>query len=374
MDENKNIETLNNTLKDLVGTYDKLKRTIDQKEKEDMKELYLVRAGKGLEALVFYIVKREKINVTPKLPGQEITLDDHIFQLKKHNIVKKLIADDFYNIKNWRNKNSHFQDSESGSGPVLIRDSTIETVYDSFKEILKWFFEIYLKGEYADFSKNLYNRQEKTKEPTKEELDEIKRDFERNPLNILDFSILLQSKKVPKQRKKSNWLKSLIVLISISIGGYYFYAKYYAEPEINATTKIKTHLNKDQVLATIKRFQGSYNDVKFDAHHYFASHVDYYITDPNINNPTEIEIARKTNVEYIDPKSTIDPESLVLISKNDSISYWQFAAENVCYRTSKKKFEKCNVLMEYGINTDGKITRIKQIRYWNLQNSKKRPS
>lgn len=374
MEDIKNIETLNNTLKDLVGTYDKIKRTIDQKEKEDIKELYLVRAGKGLEALVFYIVKREKINVTPKSPSQEITLDDYIFHLKKNNIVKKVIADDFYNIKNWRNKNSHFQDSESGSGPVLIRDSTIETVYDSFKEILKWFFEIYLKGEYADFSKNLYSKQEKAKEPTKEELDEIQRNFERNPLNIPDFSILSESKKVAKLRKKNRGILVLLLLTTVSILGYYGYEEYFDAQETETALKTKTHLNKDQVLTVIRKFHDSYNDVKFDAHEYFASHVDHYITDPNINNPTEIEIARKTNVEYIDPKSTIDPGSLVLVSKNDSISYWQFSGESICYRTSKKKFQKCNVVMEYGINTDGKITRIKQISYSNLHMTKQRPS
>jgi hypothetical protein len=126
------------------------------------------------------------------------------------------------------------------------------------------------------------------------------------------------------------------------------YSEYSGNRENTNTIKSNTHLNKNQVLSTIRKYYDSYYDLKFDAHNYFANYVDHYITDPNINNPTEIEIARKTNMEYIDPRSTIDSLSLVMVSKNDSISYWQFSGENVCYRTSKKKFQKCNILMEYG--------------------------
>jgi len=376
MDTDKNIEKLITVLKDLVSTYEKAKRTNDPKEKEDIKELYLVRAGKGLEALVFYIVKREKLNVVPKTAGQEITLDDHLFHLRKNNIFNKTIADDFYNIKNWRNKNSHFQDPGFDAGPLTIRDSTIETVYDSFKEILKWFFEIYLKGEYADFSKNLYGKKEKAKEPTNEEIEEIKKNFERNPLNIPDFSILNQSKKVQRRVKKKNVFLSTLITLAFVLLGYVVYTNFFASKENKTATltATKAHLTKDQVLGVIHRFLDSYNDANFDADLYFANHVDCFITSLEINNPTKIEVERKKNTEYIDPKTSIDASSLELVAKNDSISYWRFSGEYHCYRRSLKKFQKCNVLMEYGINTEGKITRIKQISSSNYHFSKDRPS
>lgn len=375
------LEQINVELKDLIGAYNKYKSAHDNSDRKDNKQLYLLRAGKSFESLVDYIVKREKLIVKPRNKAikydesYEPTLDDCIHALKINKIVKDdAIIRDFHNIKNWRNPNVHRDKTTNVANVNLIRDSTVESVYDSFKEVLTWFFEVYLNNEFADFSNNIYTNSTKTKEPTIEELEEIKRNFEKNPLNIPDFSILTQSKKAPKPRNKNIVLKYFILIIALSIVGYYLYNEYYKENGNVTNVKTKLHLNKDQVLEVIRNFQDSYNDVKFDAHEYFANHVDHYITDPNINNPTQIEIARKTNVEYIDPKSTIDPESLVLISKNDSVSYWQFSGESVCFRKSKNKFQKCNVVMEYGINTDGKITRIKQINYTNLKYTKNRPN
>ncbi|MDP2386567.1 MAG: hypothetical protein Q8M29_09365 [Bacteroidota bacterium] len=377
---NKNIELLNVKLFELVGTYNKLKKAIDKNEKEDLKELYLLRAGKNLEALVNYIVRKEKIIVTCRPqngkinPDNQPTLDDCIFHLKKNKIITQVISDDFYNIKNWRNKNSHHQESDNNAQVNLIRDSTIESVYDSFKDVISWFFEIYLKGDYADFSKNIYASQEKIKEPSKEELDEIKKNFEKNPFNIPDLSILKQSKQYKNAiRRKKQRASFLLLLIGTGLA-YLVYHFYFENSNKKAkhTVAAKTHMNKDQVYDFLIRYFNSSNDLNSDAHEYFASNVDTFYFRYNVN-PTEIDIIRQQNTEYIDNKNSIDKESLYPSSKADSITRWRFWTEYTCYRPKLKKFQNSKVQLEFGINTENKITCIKQVKKTKEKYTKEKP-
>jgi hypothetical protein len=377
---NKNIEILNHKLTELVGTYNKLKKSNEKSEKEDLKELYLLRAGKNLEALVNYIIKKEKIIVSPRQyqgkvnPDAQITLDDCINQLKKNGVISKSIADDFYLIKNSRNKHAHHNDSEDKEVVLNIRDSTIDSVYDSFKDVLTWFFEIYLKGEYADFTKNIYASQEKIKEPTKEELDEIKRNFEKNPFNIPDFSILKQSKQYKnaiRRKKQKTFFIILLVFCGIAYLAYHFYIKD-SNKKAKNTIALKTHMNKDQVYDFLIKYFNSSNDMNSDAHEYFANKVDTFYFRYNVN-PTEIDIIRQQNIGYIDNKNSIDKESLYLSSKNDSVAHWRFWTEYTCYRPTLKKFQNSKVQLEFGINTDNKITFIKQVKKTKEKYSKEKP-
>jgi len=377
---NKNIEILNHKLKELVSTYNKLKKSDEKSEKEDLKELFLLRAGKNLEAIVYYIIKKEKIVVNPKQhqgkvnPEAQITLDDCINQLKKNGIISKSIADDFYLIKNSRNKHAHHSDSEDNEVVLNIRDSTIDSVYDSFKDVLTWFFEIYLKGEYADFKKNIYANQEKIKEPTKEEFEELKRNFEKNSFNIPDLSILRQSKQYKnaiRRKKQKTFLIIFLFFCSIAFLAYHFYINGSNE-KAKITIVKKTHMNKDQVYDFLIKYFNSSNNMNSDAHEYFANNVDTFYFRYNVN-PTEIDIIRKLNIGYIDNKNSIDKESLYLISKNDSIAHWRFWTEYTCYRPTLKKFQNCKVQLEFGINTDNKITFIKQVKKTKEKYSKEKP-
>jgi hypothetical protein len=357
----------------ILHEYDELKEEIHSLLKEDKLSRTRIRgaissAGVAAENMLLYMIKKSgRADKLEALKPNQRGMGE--YKRIVEDLIPRTQTIHLGTIIPWRNNASHPSETH-------LTEDELKAVEVALNSLTKWFFETYLNGEYADFKKNTYAKKDKPKEPTNEELDEIKKNFEKNPLNIPDFSILKQSKHYKnaiRRKKQKTIFIILLIFCSIAYLVYHFYIKD-SNNKAEFTIASKTHLNKNQVLSIIRKYNDSYNDLKFDAHKYFANYVDHYITDPNINNPTEIEIVRKTNMEYIDPRSSVDSTSLVLVSKNDSISYWQFSGENVCYRPSKKKFQKCNVLMEYGINTEGRITRIKQIRYWNLQYTKNRPN
>lgn len=362
---NREENKLNEQVLTILHEYDELKHELfsllnDGKKSKSRIRGAITSAGVATENILLYIIRDSgRVDKLDALkPNQR-----GIYEYKKivEDIVPRAQMIHIGTITPFRNDVSH---SSKGD----FDEDELRAVEVAINSITKWFFETYLKGEFADFSKNQYIKKEK--ELSQDELDKIKKNFEKNPFNIPDYSILSKSKKAPKPKKKRSLLLLIIILFSISYSAYYLYQVYFIKKSTHSITK--PHLNKEQVLTVLHRYYESSNDKKFDAHKYFANHVDQFYLRKNVN-PTEIEIIRQLNVDYIDNKNTINPESLVLIAKNDSISYWQFSGEYICYRTSKKKFQKCNVLMEYGINTDGKIARIKQISYSKPEYTKQRP-
>ncbi len=316
--------------------------------------------GVTVEHLLDYVIRKEgRIEQLNALkPNQR-----GLYELKR--IVEDILPEKqkihIGTIIPWRNLASHHTKGEN------ISDDELRAVETALNSLINWFFEVYLKGEYADFSKNTYSKKETIIEANREEIREIKENFEKNPLNIPDYSILSESKNV-KKKNKFSWVIGIIIGFVIMYVGYnYFYGDAGAEEAVN-----KTHMDKEQVYAFLLKYYDSNNDKKFDAHQFFANKVDQFYLKKNVN-PTEIEIIRQINTDYIDNKNTIDKESLNLYSENDSIRFWRFSGEYTCYRTTRKKFQNCRILMEFGINTENKITRIKEISHSKPEYTKERP-
>jgi hypothetical protein len=363
------LEIIQVKINQLFAAYKELKNLNDEDAYEEtLREGFLLKAGKNTEKILKYICKKEEIVVTPKpLTGKATDtripmLNDYIFHLKEKKIINEDIHHHLEIIKKWRNRSAH-DFSEYNLTVDTIKDSTIESVNDSFTHLKDWFFIHYLKGEYADFSKNTY-----TQENNRTISDKPQGPY---PLTIPDNNILIENKATSNKSRYTVFLLTIICLVSVySI--YHFYIKESFSNDQNVPIPAKTHLNKDQVYVFLIEYFNSNNNKNSDAHQYFANKVSHFYLQHDLN-PTQIDIIRQTNIEYIDNKNSIDKESLYLFSKNDSISFWRFWTEYTCYRTSKKQFQNCKVLMEFGINTARKITAIKQIDYTTPRYSRKKP-
>ena len=110
---------------------------------------------------------------------------------------------------------------------------------------------------------------------------------------------------------------------------------------------------------------------------YLRKLTRYKMTDnfyrKNNLNPTKIDIYRQLETEFIDTKHEINKESLTLYKDSLGINYWRFWNDFVCYRTSRREFESCKVLMEFGLNNKNKITSILEKNIKNLKFTKNRP-
>src|ERR1041385_3320612 len=216
------LEILHAKLNQLIAAYNELK-TLNETDahQETLREGFLVKAGKNTETILKYICKKEGIAVTTKPQNGKIidaripTLNDYIYHLREKKIINEDIHHHLEIIKKWRNRSAHDLSADD-STIDFIKDSTIESVNDSFNHFKNWFFKKYLKGQ-ADFSKNKYS---KVTASSTEDGEEINIDLENNSQN----GTLPASKEIP--RKKKNIGKIFVLLITISaviICLFYFY-------------------------------------------------------------------------------------------------------------------------------------------------------
>ncbi|MCA6437548.1 MAG: hypothetical protein IM600_15335 [Bacteroidetes bacterium] len=325
----------------------------------------MTSAGANAEIILKYILEREgitviknrgKINASDN-PNKPAGLDDYIYTLNSKGFLPQEVRNHLKTIQDWRNHSAH------GNYLDKVDESTIETINGAVKSLTRWFFEDYLKGEYEGYSigKKQIKAESETNN-TKKEFD--KKDFQIAP----DYSILSKSKKVQKRKSKA----PIIILMLLIFGGAYFsYQKFYANSNVSAkaTSGIT---DKDEAYDFIISYFNSLTEKGYNADRFFADEVSTFYTKHNLN-PTQIDVTRQLNTEFIDNKHAIDKNSFKLIPSSDGITYWQFWADYVCYRPSKKKFQSCRVLMEFGINSGRKITSIKEIEIQNLKYSKNKP-
>lgn len=327
----------------------------------------MTSAGANAEIILKYILEREGITViknrgkinTSDNPNRPAGLDDYIYTLNSKGFLPQEVRNHLKTIQDWRNHSAH------GNYLDKVDDSTIETINGAVKSLTRWFFEDYLKGEYEEYSigKKQVKAESETNN-TKIEFD--KKDFQIAP----DYSILGKSKKVQKPKSKA----TIIILMLLILGGAYFsYQKFYSNSNSNVSTKTTSGIaDKDEAYDFIISYFNSLTEKGYNADRFFADEVSTFYTKHNLN-PTQIDVTRQLNTEFIDNKHAIDKNSFKLIPSSDGITYWQFWADYVCYRPSKKKFQSCRVLMEFGINSDRKITSIKEIEVNDIKFTKNKP-
>jgi hypothetical protein len=324
----------------------------------------MTSAGANAEIILKYVLDKERIiviknrgkQVIDQNPNKPATLDDYIFTLNPTSVLSAEVKNHLGTIQRWRNHSAH------GNYLDKVDEATIEAINGAVKSLTRWFFEDYLKGEYAEYSISKKHVKIDT------ESTNLKKEFEKKDFKIKP-DYLFKTKK--EQRVKSMALVIILILVVLT-GLYFSYYKFYAHSSATNISKITEIKIKENAYNFIVSYFHSLNENGQTADRFFASEVSTFYTKNNLN-PTKINIIRQLNTEFIDNKYAIEKESFKFTHSQNGINYWRFWANYACFRTSKKKFQSCKVLMEFGINNENKITSIKEIEIQNLNYTKSKP-
>lgn len=161
------------------------------------------------------------------------------------------------------------------------------------------------------------------------------------------------------KNKPMKWAGVSLIFL-IGVGGYFTFS-----------TGGKT-FTKEEFYKFLVAYYQSVEDKNADARDYFTDNISIFYTERNIT-PERVNTIRKTQ-DFTNRQQQIDKESIKLRATSGGIDYWRFIVNMICFRPSKNKYQKCYAEMEFGINSDHKITSIEQIRYWDLKYSIEKPS
>ena len=126
-------------------------------------------------------------------------------------------------------------------------------------------------------------------------------------------------------------------------------------------------------MTNIKNYYTALNNEGFDANKWFAEKVSAYISKSNIT-PDEINRLHRENTEFVNKNCAIQDSSFTLNRTENEINYFQFECNFTCYRTSKNKYQSCNIQVEIGINsTNDKFTSYKELKVSNLKFTNDKP-
>lgn len=345
--------------------YDELKVEIDtlllQNSKKTKPRIIgaFTAAGAMIETLLIWIIKKEgREKQLSILEGKR----QGLFEYKRviQDIIPKQQNIHIGTISQWRNLVAHSNDIDK------LDVHELAAVNSALNAFVNWFFNDYLKGEYNNESfekglkdnaseQNTYGKNQSTVEP-------------------LTTGVITDALPKTTNKKKRTIIRSLIValIFCLVIFGYAFYL-YNSKTIIKVIPhKVIRPMNKEEVYTFLINYFNSFNDTKCNANKFFASKIDHFYSYDSIN-PTNVDVIRQTNVEYIDNKHAIDKGTLFLYEVKGLVSYWRFWNEFTCYRTSKRKFQSGKVQMEFGINKENKITSIKELVILKPKYSKKKP-
>ncbi len=360
---------LDDVVKKLHYDYEELRIEIDGLLKQNNKKVKprvigaLTSAGNTVEKLLLYIIKKE---------GRQDQLKNLEGKFQGLSEIRKIVKDiipkqqDIHlgTIHHWRNLVAHANDHDK------VDEHELVSVNAALKSFVEWFFEGYLLGEYADFTNNQYSSKEIVKDSTIE-AEQIKENLKKDTLNIPDYSVLSKSKEKRKKKNKISIAFSALLIVAALCLVYQFYFKS-AASETHNSIGINKPMNKQEMYQFIRNYFNSFNDRNEDPHRFFANKILRFYSKKNLN-PTQAIILRRTS-DFIQNEHAIDLESLYLHSKNDSISYWRFWNDFVCYRPSRSEYQKCKVQMEFGINIANKIISITEITFTKPRYYKKKPA
>lgn len=111
---------------------------------------------------------------------------------------------------------------------------------------------------------------------------------------------------------------------------------------------------KNSISSIMSNFYSSMSYNNLDAYDYFAYNVEKYYGKKNIT-PTDINILLNTENDYSDTKFKFVQETLQLVSADDKSEIWEFSTEFQTFRTSKEKYQICNIWYEVKFNKSDKI-------------------
>jgi hypothetical protein len=317
-------------------------------------------AGANAEIILKYILAREKIEVVKNQgksntdnPNKPPALNDFIYTLTLKGILPPEVKNHLNTIQSWRNHGAH------GNYVDKIDRVTIEGINSAMKYFVKWFFEDYLKGEYADFS--LQKR--------------INASEDHEASHIEPSSAPQEQGEIINERRPNKRAIILIIAVFLLATATIFCINEFAEDKpsraSHSAASTAKPLGKEEMYQFLIRYFNSINDKNNDPHTFFANHIYRFYNHKDIN-PTQVDIFRQTS-DHINNEHELDKESLYLARKNDTGSFWRFWNDYTCYIPSKGKYESCKVWMEFGLNQNNQIVWIKELKIVGLKFTKRKP-
>jgi hypothetical protein len=356
------LDKLNERALAILREYNELKLEIHSLLKEENKSMSRIRgaissAGVATEKILLYIIS--KSGRDNKLESLKSNQKRGIYEYKKivEDIVPRTQMIHIGTITPFRNDVNHPSEGHFDADELRAVEIAINS-------LTKWFFETYLKGEYADFSKNMYTKNEPAKDLSQKEPGAIKKKFDKNAFNIPDYSILQKSKKFKKKSKAPARIITIVLLFVICFGFYKIYQNY----------QNKQH--EEKALFYLERYLNSSNLSEFNPYDYFADRVDVYITHKNIT-PDSIFKIRNKNEDYVERHYKILEGSMKFHKDSSGVSYWRFINDFRCKMPNnppEKRYWSAKVMTEIGYDPNYKITRYKEIhplisRQWSREKS-----
>lgn len=353
---NQDQNSINEQVIIILREYDELKNEIDLLLREGNKSKSRTRgaissAGVTAENLLIYIIRKSgrENKLTELRPNQR-----GLYEYKK--IVEDIIPEKqkihLGTIIPWRNLANHHNDNEN------ITEDELRAVQTAINSIIKWFFDVYLKGEYVDFSNNAYVKKEKQTESSKAENVEVLNKLNKNPLNIPDYSILLKSKKVSQKRNNSRNAFIILILIILLLGLYFSNILEFSSGGIS-----KEDRNK-RIYATLKNYSDDLNSRHFDAYKYFSPKVDRFFI-MHETRPKEINeyVNGLYYKQFQNPTGSFDEKTLTVKELGNNEYEATIIQYGTFYKTAEKK-QYTNLRTRTELKFDENF-RIKYLRSFN---------
>jgi len=325
--------------------YDELRLEIDSLLIDESKKAKhriigaFTSAGALVENILLWIIKNEnRERSVQNLEGRQ-----GLFEYRKvlQDIIPKQQVIHVNTIAQWRNLVAHANEIDKVDAHEIL------TVNSALKSFVKWFFKEYLGNTFS-------------KEDTSQLIIERK--------TGLHFAFDLRRYKIKmSKRDMFTTVLALTILLTVII----FVTSLDADDVIENKI-VRRERNSEEIYNLLQKYYNSTINKSFVAHDFFARKINQFYLQKNLN-PTQVDIVRKTELDYIDRINLVDKSSLMLFSQTDSISYWRFWNDFSCYRTTRKKYQTCRVLTEFGFNREDKITSIKEIKITDLKFTKKKP-
>lgn len=126
-------------------------------------------------------------------------------------------------------------------------------------------------------------------------------------------------------------------------------------------------LGLEDVGLVIGQYYSSLEEGTFNAHNFFSQQVSQYITLKNTSPIVINENYMKDKREYANPKFSIINNQIDFLRTHDDVDYYTYSIFYKCFRRSRGKLQECNVDVEIGINTNGKITSYKELKIRDLK-------
>ena len=319
---------------------------------------FLVEVGKCTEAILKYICKNEDINPLARNSGMKngdgrpAALNDYIQSLREKNKIDPSLLHELDIIKKWRNWTAHDVSTDLDNSET-VRSSTVDSVHDSLKCLVKWFFNTYLKIEQPSFESD--NKVHSSAEKNVSTDPVIKTTDEKEPAEHTATKPFKPASVIPGKKKFPNRiLFTVLITAALLTSGYFGWC--YLDSQGSST---KPEMTADEVYSFLERYQAAAYTDTFNVHNYFANTVFY-----KRNNRTPEQIKNEPSRKDSRPPVTsiIDKSSLSIRSKSGGVTYWQVWIDFTCFRPSISRYQRSKMLMEFGINSDQKITAVRELQ------------